>query len=497
MDEIRIIDIVEKMRNYLLSRIPALEKRLQDFREPPGKQSAYEIKMLFLGVLLGEEIDSAPVKRKLKLLLDDLERGDKISQKSERKSQKTQMILQEGVSLYGKFNEARIRQIRQHLQSIDTLWSGEKTSIYSQLAEFHSGIEAVNYIRRNLPLLKGLRVYHFLTGLDYPVFVPDKHRQRLLSRLGFLRKVGADTAHYQRVAEIAEEIHRVSGETLNGLNLIFGLFSGAINWGTKLTPLCLRKPRCFQCPLTNYCDYYHYIGETKEKESITFYGLKQLDAQEMPREKMLREGVGVMSNAELLAIILRTGTPEMSALDLGKMLIKRFKTLDALAEASIKEISELPGIGEIKAVEIKASLELGKRLLSSGVSELGTVTSSADVFKLYQGKLSQAKQEMFFVLLLNTKNRIIREVLVSKGSLDTSLIHPREVFKEAIRESSASVIFVHNHPSGDPQPSKDDIAITHRLYETGEIIGIKVLDHVIIGRNSYYSFLDNGLLRGR
>ncbi|MCD6385279.1 DNA repair protein RadC [Candidatus Sumerlaeota bacterium] len=212
---------------------------------------------------------------------------------------------------------------------------------------------------------------------------------------------------------------------------------------------------------------------------------------------MLRDGVGGMSNAELLAIILRTGTPEMSALDVGKILMKKFKTLDALSEASVKEISELPGIGEIKAVEIKAALELGKRLMSSGFSDLGTVTCSTDVYKLYQGKLSKAKQEMFYVLLLNTKNRIVKEVLVSKGSLDTSLIHPREVFKEAIRESSASVIFVHNHPSGDPQPSRDDIAITHRLYETGEIIGIRVIDHIIIGRKSYYSFADNGLLRSK
>ncbi|MCX7766633.1 MAG: DNA repair protein RadC [Candidatus Sumerlaeia bacterium] len=222
-----------------------------------------------------------------------------------------------------------------------------------------------------------------------------------------------------------------------------------------------------------------------------------LSTQELPREKLLLQGSSRLSNAELLAIILRTGTAEIPATELGKRLLSHFETLENIYAASIKELCEVPGIGKIKAIEIKAALELGKRLTTSEGPNLGVVSSSKDVFHLYQGQLAQKKQEIFLVLLLDTKNRIFKQVEVSLGSLNASLVHPREVFKQAIRESAASVIFVHNHPSGDPKPSHDDISLTHRLYETGEIIGIKVLDHLIIAGNKYFSFADNNLLRDK
>ena len=203
-----------------------------------------------------------------------------------------------------------------------------------------------------------------------------------------------------------------------------------------------------------------------------------------------------MTDTELLAIILRVGnaSTKESAVDHARHLLRQFGGLKGIEETSVTELRKVAGIGPAKIAQIKACLEIARRLGNHKWEAGQPLRSSEDVFQHFRERLEQEKRELFYVVLLNNKNRKIREVKISEGSLTASLVHPREVYNPVIRESAAAVLFVHNHPSGDPAPSQEDIEITRRLKEVGEVMGIRVLDHVVIGRERYYSFSDRGLL---
>lgn len=216
--------------------------------------------------------------------------------------------------------------------------------------------------------------------------------------------------------------------------------------------------------------------------------------EERPRERLIRHGADRLANKELLAILLRTGTRHYSALTLAEKLIAKFDSLPGLASASLEELQQVSGIGPAKATDILAAFELAKRLADSRMEFQGVVNSPQDAAQLVLRELSLADKEHFMIIMLNTKHRVIAKKTISIGHLHASLVHPREMFKEAIRRSSAAVILVHNHPSGDLTPSSDDISTTERLCEVGELLGIDVLDHIIIGNNRYLSFREQGLL---
>ena len=213
---------------------------------------------------------------------------------------------------------------------------------------------------------------------------------------------------------------------------------------------------------------------------------------ERPRERLLEEGPEALTDAQLLAIVLRVGRHRMSAVDVGMDLLNRLGTLQGLANRSVRELCAVPGIGPAKVAQIKAAIELGKRALSAPLTTGTVITQSRTVFEHYFPLLRDLRRELFKVILLDAKHAVIREKTVSEGTLTSSLVHPREVFNEAVRESAAAVIFLHNHPSGDPKPSKEDRALTRRLQEAGDILGVQVLDHVIIGDGRYVSFADEG-----
>jgi len=223
--------------------------------------------------------------------------------------------------------------------------------------------------------------------------------------------------------------------------------------------------------------------------------IKHWPELERPREKLLHKGAAALTDAELLALILRTGDAgsRTSALDQGRVLLQRFGTIQALANATAIELCEVPGIGPAKAAELLGVFELARRYQSISLKPGDRYTSSSDVYHHYHALLRDRKKEVFLALLLDSKNRLIREVCVSEGSLNASIVHPREVFSPAVRESAAAVLFIHNHPSGDPAPSREDIELTQRLREAGELMGIRVLDHIVIGNGSYVSFMDRGL----
>jgi DNA repair protein RadC len=225
-------------------------------------------------------------------------------------------------------------------------------------------------------------------------------------------------------------------------------------------------------------------------------GIKHWPENERPREKLLGGGAERLTEAELLALVVRTGDPATghSAVDIGRMLMQEFGSLRNLANATVAEICRIKGAGPAKAAAIKAALEMGNRINSDRLANGDRFTSPEQVYNHYHHRMRDRRKEYFMVLLLDGKNRIIKEVRISEGSLNQSIVHPREVFNPVVRESAAAVILVHNHPSGDPEPSREDIEITRRLKEAGELMGVRVLDHIIIGDGSFLSFTAKGML---
>lgn len=222
--------------------------------------------------------------------------------------------------------------------------------------------------------------------------------------------------------------------------------------------------------------------------------IKELPEDIRPRERLLKEGAEALSDIELLAILLRTGSREATALDLASLIMARFKNLHQLVDATVEELSEVKGVGLAKASQVKAALELARRLSQFSASPRPVVKSPGDAAGLVMEEMRHLDREHFRALLLNTKNQVIGVDKVSVGTLNSSAVHPRELFRNAIRRSAASVILMHNHPSGDPAPSREDLDITRRLVEAGKIIGIEVLDHIIIGDNKFISFKAKGLI---
>ena len=223
--------------------------------------------------------------------------------------------------------------------------------------------------------------------------------------------------------------------------------------------------------------------------------IKDWPVADRPREKLLSTGPATLSDSELLALILRTGHSGSgsSALDLARQLLNRFGGLRAMASAATAELYAVPGIGPAKAAEILALGELARRFAATSLSPGPRFTSSREVFAHFHERLRDRKKEVFLTLLLDSKNRVLREIQVSEGSLNASIVHPREVFQPVIRESAAAVLFVHNHPSGDPAPSREDLELTSRLRDAGALMGVRVLDHIIIGSDRYVSLADRGL----
>ncbi|MET3196277.1 DNA repair protein RadC [Bacillus sp. OAE603] len=220
--------------------------------------------------------------------------------------------------------------------------------------------------------------------------------------------------------------------------------------------------------------------------------IRDFPKDDRPRERLIKEGPSSLSTQELLAIVLRTGTKNESVLQISNQLLHKFDGLRLLMNASIEEISNINGIGEAKATQLLAAFELGKRINRLQFEERFVIKSPDDCAKFMMDEMRFLEQEHFICLYLNTKNQIIARETIFKGSLNASIVHPREVFKEAFRRSASSIICLHNHPSGDPTPSREDIEVTKRLVECGKIIGIELLDHIIIGEHKYISLKEKG-----
>ncbi len=232
-------------------------------------------------------------------------------------------------------------------------------------------------------------------------------------------------------------------------------------------------------------------AETRERYSPT---IKELPAEERPRERLRAYGAQALTTAELLAILIRTGSGERSAVSLGEFLLAEFGSIKGVAGASQEQLARVKGLGEVKAGQIKAAIEFGNRLSLFTEDAKPSIGGPRDVANLLMPDLRYQKKEHLKSLLLDTKNRVLAVRTVSIGDLSSSIVHPREVYKDAVVASAASIIVAHNHPSGDPTPSGEDVAVTKRLISAGEIMGIDLLDHIVIGDGVFVSLKERGLI---
>lgn len=226
---------------------------------------------------------------------------------------------------------------------------------------------------------------------------------------------------------------------------------------------------------------------------MTYLTVKEMPSEERPRERLAHAGPQALATTELLAIILRTGTPGENVLTLATRLLKQYGGLGGLARAEVAQLTAEHGLGPAKAAQLLAALELGRRLLAAAPEERFQIKMPSDAADILLPLIGYKEQEHFVVLYLDTRNRVLDQEILYKGSLNTSLVRIAEVFRGAIRRNCAAVIVAHNHPSGDPSPSPEDVALTRRLVEAGKLIEVDVLDHVVIGHNRYVSLRERGL----
>jgi DNA repair protein RadC len=224
------------------------------------------------------------------------------------------------------------------------------------------------------------------------------------------------------------------------------------------------------------------------------YKISRWPKKERPRERLLQYGPQPLTEAELLGILIGKGTRKKTAIDLARELLDQHESLQKLFSRSPSELMKVKGIGSAKAATLSAAFELVRRIQSQKNMAKASFKQSSDVANYYLPLMRDLRKEVFKVLLLNRANRLIKEVTISEGTLEASIVHPRDVFREALLEPAAGIILIHNHPSGNPSPSEEDLRITKQLVEAGRLLGIKVFDHIILGGESYRSLADEGLI---
>jgi len=249
------------------------------------------------------------------------------------------------------------------------------------------------------------------------------------------------------------------------------------------------------------CRKVREIVKTELAMQRTTKPIKKWFKDERPREMLVKQGAENLNSAKLLAILLRTGSEGVSAEELARRLLNHFGSLRAIDSASTSDLQEIDGIGMAKATQIKAALEIGKRLLKERVEKKRKIGSIRDAIKYVLGyygpRVRDSKKEFFNIILLDERNKPIDNIELSKGSLTSSIVDPKEIIKEATKGSASAIILVHNHPSGEAEPTQDDIETTNRVIQACNLVGIRIVDHIIIGknRNDYVSFLDKGLIK--
>ncbi|MEN6627705.1 MAG: DNA repair protein RadC [Candidatus Sumerlaeia bacterium] len=340
--------------------------------------------------------------------------------------------------------------------------------------------------RARLSGLGGLRAWRMLERLGRPAVIPDTPLRRFFWRYGLLDEDPANEARLEKTQAVAEQIAALTGIPVESLNVLLRWAIG----GVRLPAgggWCGARPRCAPCPLRGGCTWARFHPETVVEQPAR--ARVKLDVL---RRKLDQDGAENLTETELLATVIGGGASGVGAMEIAEALMARFGDLRSIERASLAELAEVRGVSKGRAAQIRAALELGRRFAMVALAPGEPIRCAEDVWRAYRGRFRNLPQEHFVIVLLDSKNRVIRDHIVSKGSLTGSMAHPREVFQQAIRHAASGVILMHNHPSGDAQPSREDKDVTGRLKEAGDILGIRVLDHIILGADDYYSFKDEG-----
>ncbi len=338
--------------------------------------------------------------------------------------------------------------------------------------------------RSHLPGLAGLRGWRLLERLGRPIIVPEPALRRFLWRFGLFEQDPRDARHLPQAQAIAEQMARLAGIEPASL-------AALLRWLTGTAPQpagggwCVARPRCSECPLRAGCT----LARFQPSPTLPADSLRRRAELDDVRERLARDGGERLDDVELLAALLGAG----GGLELAAALLERFGNLPSLERASLVELTAVRGLTRARALQLKAALELGRRFAMTALAPGEQIRCADDIWQAYRGRFRNLPQEHFVIVLLDSKNRIMRDQIVSKGTLTGSLAHPREVFQQAIRHAASAIILMHNHPSGDPQPSPEDKEVTRRLREAGELLGIRVLDHIILGADDFFSFRDEGI----
>ncbi len=486
--KIELIGQIESIREYLLAQEPLIENNIIAIRADiltEKKESYY--KELLTALLCKTDYNTYSGKRQIIKKITFIE-----NQFSDSCSTSIDNIVAETPASDKKKKNTDINIFR-IINTINKIFSdhNSKTNdpIYEIIKNNNSLEGLIKVISKYFKCLSRIQIFRFLNTIGYDVGIPDRRRLDFLCRLDVLNRKSKNI--YMEYHDLCYTLSSSVNEKVRVIDFLFGLYSGAEEYKGRNIGVCIAAPECDECLLSDLCPYFknNYV-----KSKINKSRIKDMDADLRPRERLDKFGAENLSDKDLLALFIRNGyknkTEAKTALDLSNELLKKFEDLNSIDNASINELCSIKGIGKAKAIEIKAALELGKRLQKLNKIQRTKISKSESIYEIFKTRFINSKQERFFAVFLDTKNQIIKEKEISRGSLSSSIVHPREAFKDAIRESAASVIFVHNHPSGDPSPSKDDESISLRLKEVGDLVGIKVLDHIIIGNERYFSFSD-------
>lgn len=395
----------------------------------------------------------------------------------------------EGETMRGRFpralDQARLaaERLKEHADSDGRVKIKTSFQTSSAEAEYWAGM---------LPGLAGPKAWCFMRNLGRAVVPPERHHRRLLWRLGMIEEAESESrGAFAAVADATERIIRLTGLPCYEIERLVRWHTSGVK-GTSGGARCGQRPQCDGCPLGPGCAWRKFAGPSRAAAS-------ESDASGSAEIKIIQgkwdeHGAEGLDEGELLTLLLQSGRAGVKGIRGASALVRRLGGLHGIARASLAELMSIPEIGEAKARQIKAAFELGRRLAMNPLRRGDPIEGSADVWYAFRRRYEHIAQEHFITLLLDTKNRVMGTHLVSKGSLSASSAHPREVFKEAIRQSAASVILMHTHPSGDPEPSREDLAVTKHLAKAGELLGIRVLDHIILGSEKYFSFKDAELM---
>ena len=387
----------------------------------------------------------------------------------------------------------------------------------ARLSSSAGAAEAARLVAAAHPALRGRRAWEFLAEAGYPAAAETAGAARFLRRLGWPLPeggpCGGGAALRRAYGSALERAARAAGGTVGELALLVSAYAGAPR-APGVAAVCVERPACAACAFSPACAYAAMGGPAARTASVPaaagataeavptpaaadagYIAIKNWSVGERPRERLLSGER--LTDAELLALVLRTGGAGRSAVDLARTLLSTFGGPARLAAASPSDLATVKGVGPAKAAEIVAALELGRRAALPEADERDgrrAIGRSADVFAMFRARWMTATQEEFALLALDKRNRVVRETMVARGTLDRVIVHPRDVFAAALRDGAAGVIIAHNHPSGDPAPSPEDRDLTRRLAESGRMLGVPVLDHIVVGATRFYSFRDMGEL---